>query len=234
MQVSIRTTQNVVIDQDKAGVGHRILAAIIDLILLIIVSVGIGAILTRFPDINAVWVQILFYFPVFFYDLYMEILNNGQSLGKMALNIKVVRLDGTPPTIGGYILRWLIRPLDVWATGAIAIVSIALTEHGQRLGDLAAGTTVIKLKRTQKVSRLQLVEKMDEDYEPQYPEVKQLTDSDVALIKECLEVKRKHANIKPVLLVTQKLKDNLGIETEQEPMQFLYTVLRDHTYYTTR
>ena len=234
MQVSIRTTQNVFIDQDKAGVGHRILATIIDLILLILVSVGIGAILVRFPDISSTWTQIFFYFPIFFYDLYMEILNNGQSLGKMALNIKVVRLDGTPPTIGGYVLRWLIRPIDILLTGAVAIVSIALTKHGQRLGDIAAGTTVIKLKKTQAVSRLQLVEKMDEDYEPQYPEVKMLTDTDVSVIKECLEVKRKHANIKPVLLVAQKVKDTLNIESEQEPLQFLYTVLRDHTYYTTR
>ena len=214
--------------------GHRILATIIDLILLILVSVGIGASLVRFPDISSTWTQIFFYFPIFFYDLYMEILNNGQSLGKMALNIKVVRLDGTPPTIGGYVLRWLIRPIDILLTGAVAIVSIALTKHGQRLGDIAAGTTVIKLKKTQAVSRLQLVEKMDEDYEPQYPEVKMLTDTDVSVIKECLEVKRKHANIKPVLLVAQKVKDTLNIESEQEPLQFLYTVLRDHTYYTTR
>jgi len=234
MQVSIRTTQNVFIDQDKAGVGHRILATLIDLTILILVSVGIGAILARFSDINSTWMQIFFYFPIFFYDLYMEILNNGQSLGKMALNIKVVRLDGTPPTIGGYILRWIIRPLDIVLGGAIAIVAIALTEHGQRLGDLAAGTTVIKLKKTQAVSRLQLVEKMDEDYEPQYPEVKLLTDSDVSLIKECLEVKRKHANIQPVLMAAQKVKDNLNIESDQEPLQFLYTILRDHTYYTTR
>lgn len=234
MQVSIRTTQNVFIDQDKAGVGHRILATLIDIALFIVVAIGITGLLTYLPDIDSTWVQLLFYFPIFFYDLYMEILTNGQSLGKMAVGIKVVRLDGTPPTIGGYILRWILRPIDLIMSGAVAIVSIGLTEHGQRLGDLAAGTTVIKLKKTQKVSRLQLVEKMDEDYEPQFPEVKTLSDSDVSLIKECLQVKRKHANNTPVKLVAAKVKETLNIESDQEPVSFLYTILRDHTYYTTR
>lgn len=234
MQVSIRTTQNVFIDQDKAGVGHRILAAIIDITIFIIASIGLGALISSINGLDSFWIQALFYFPIFFYDLYMEILNNGQSVGKMVVGIKVVRLDGTPPTIGGYILRWILRPIDVMLGGSVAIISIGLTEHGQRLGDLAAGTTVIKLKKTQKVSRLQLVEAMDEDYQPVFPEVKALSDTDVALIKECLQVKRKHANMKPVQLVSDKIKTMLNIESEQEPVKFLYTILRDHTYYTTR
>ncbi|MCE7993950.1 MAG: RDD family protein [Roseivirga sp.] len=233
MQVSIRTTQNVFIDQDKAGVGHRILAMLIDLTIMIMASVGIGALLTL-TTFDAVWIQTLFYFPIFFYHLYMEILNNGQSVGKMVVGIKVVRLDGTPPTIGGYIMRWILSPLDLMLSGSVAIISIGLTEHGQRLGDLAAGTTVIKLKRTKNVSRLQLVEKMDEDYEPQFPEVKALSDTDVALIKECLQVKAKHANLTPVQLVAAKVKETLNIESELQPVAFLYTILRDHTYYTTR
>lgn len=233
MQVSIRTTQNVFIDQDKAGVGHRILAMLIDVTIMIIVSVGIGGLLSL-TTYDSIWIQILFYFPIFFYHLYMEILNNGQSIGKMALGIKVVRLDGTPPTIGGYILRWIISPIDLMLSGSVAIICIGLTEHGQRLGDLAAGTTVIKLKKTQNVSRLQLVEKMDEAYEPQFPEVKALTDSDVALIKDCLRAKAKHANFTPVKLVAAKIQEVLNIESELEPVAFLYTILRDHTYYVNR
>jgi uncharacterized RDD family membrane protein YckC len=233
MQVSIRTTQNVFIDQDKAGVGHRILAALIDFTILIMVSVGIGAAMT-YTSIDSVWIQILMYFPIYFYHLYMEILNNGRSIGKMLIGLKVVRLDGTPPTIGGYILRWLLSPIDLLLTGSVAIISIALTEHGQRLGDIAAGTTVIKLKKTKKVSRLQLVEKMDEDYIPQFPEVKALSDTDVALIKECLQVKARHANLVPVQLMAAKVKETLNVESELQPVAFLYTILRDHTYYTTR
>jgi hypothetical protein len=119
-------------------------------------------------------------------------------------------------------------------SGSIAIISIALTQNGQRLGDLAAGTTVVKLRKTEKVNRLQLVEKMEEDYEPQFPEVKALTDKEVNLIKDCLRMQADHTNSRPVLMMSEKVKQKLDIESDMRPTQFLYTILRDHTYYTTR
>lgn len=234
MQVSIQTTQNVFIEHEKAGVGNRMLAFLIDFLILIVVSIGISYALSQLKAFDSTWVNLLFYFPVFFYDLYMEILNNGQSVGKMALKIKVVRLDGSAPTIGGYILRWILRPIDIMLSGSVAIISIVLTDNGQRLGDLAAGTTVIKMQKSEKVSRLQLVEKMEEDYQPHFPEVKSLSDKDITLIKECLRLKANHSNSKPAILLTAKIKSKLKIESDLQPVPFLYTVLRDHTYYTTR
>ena len=234
MQVSIQTAQNVQIDQDKAGVGNRVLSFAIDILMLSLVSVGINYIMSQVGYFDQAWLNILLYFPIFFYDLYMEILNNGQSVGKMVMNIRVVRLDGASPTIGGYILRWILRPIDVTLGGSIAIISIILSENGQRLGDLAAGTTVIKLKKTEQVSRLQLVEKMDTDYEPVFPEARNLTDQEVNLIKECLRMKANHMNAKPVILMANKVKETLGIESEESDVSFLYTVLRDHTFYTTK
>lgn len=234
MQISIQTTQNVAIEQDKAGVGNRVLAFLVDLAVIIAYSLGMDYIMGQVGYFNSTWINILFYFPVFFYDLYMEILNNGQSLGKMVMKLRVVRLDGSAPTIGGYILRWILRPIDVLFSGSIAVISIALTENGQRLGDMAAGTTVVKLKQTEKVSRLQLVEQMAEDYEPKFPEVKMLTDREVNLIKDCLRMQADHANSKPIEQMTITLKQKLNIESDLRPTPFLYTILRDHTYYTTR
>lgn len=234
MQISIQTTQNVTIEHDKAGVGNRVLAFMIDLAIIILFSLAIGYIMDNVGWFDSQWINILFYFPVFFYDLYMEILNHGQSVGKMALGLRVVRLDGTSPTIGGYILRWILRPIDVMLSGSIAIICIALTENGQRLGDIAAGTTVVKLRKTEKVSRLQLVEKMEENYEPHFPEVKALTDKEVNLIKDCLRMQADHTNSKPVVMMTEKVKEKLNIESDMRPTQFLYTILRDHTFYTTR
>jgi len=234
MQISIQTTQNVTIEHDKAGVGNRVLAFMIDLAILILASMAIGYTMDQIGWSEKQWINILFYFPVFFYDLYMEILNNGQSVGKMIMNLRVVRLDGTAPTIGGFILRWILKPIDVMLSGSIAIISIALTQNGQRLGDLAAGTTVVKLRKTEKVNRLQLVEKMEEDYQPQFPEVKALTDKEVNLIKDCLRMQADHTNSKPVFMMSEKVKQKLDIESDMRPTQFLYTILRDHTYYTTR
>ena len=234
MQISIQTTQNVTIEHDKAGVGNRVLAFMIDLAILILAGMAIGYTMDQIGWSDKQWINILFYFPVFFYDLYMEILNNGQSVGKMIMNLRVVRLDGTAPTIGGFILRWILKPIDVMLSGSIAIISIALTQNGQRLGDLAAGTTVVKLRKTEKVNRLQLVEKMEEDYQPQFPEVKALTDKEVNLIKDCLRMQADHTNSRPVLMMSEKVKQKLDIESDMRPTQFLYTILRDHTYYTTR
>lgn len=234
MQISIQTAQNVTIEHDKAGVGNRIFAFLIDAAIITLYSIGVNYVMDIVGWFDSVWLNILLYFPAFFYDLYMEILNNGRSVGKQAMGLRVVRLDGSSPTIGGYILRWILRPIDVWLSGAIAIICIALTENGQRLGDLAAGTTVVKLRKTEKVSRLQLVEKMDEDYEPVFPEVKILTDPEINLIKEALKMQADHTNSKPVMLMTEKVKEKLEIESELRPTQFLYTILRDHTYYTTR
>ncbi|MBO6661646.1 MAG: RDD family protein [Roseivirga sp.] len=234
MQISIQTTQNVTIEHDKAGVGNRVLAFMIDLAILILASMAIGYTMDQIGWSEKQWINILFYFPVFFYDLYMEILNNGQSVGKMIMNLRVVRLDGTAPTIGGFILRWILKPIDVMLSGSIAIISIALTQNGQRLGDLAASTTVVKLRKTEKVNRLQLVEKMEEDYQPQFPEVKALTDKEVNLIKDCLRMQADHTNSRPVLMMSEKVKQKLDIESDMRPTQFLYTILRDHTYYTTR
>ena len=99
----------------------------------------------------------LIYLPVFFYNLAFEILMNGQTLGKRALNIKVVRLDGTSPTIANYIFRFILWPIDVFLSGSIAITLISLTKNGQRLGDLAGGTTVVKLTQRGQVTSQQIV-----------------------------------------------------------------------------
>ena len=43
-----------------------------------------------------------------------------------------------------------------------------------------------------------------------------------------------HTNSRPVLMMSEKVKQKLDIESDMRPTQFLYTILRDHTYYTTR
>ena len=61
-----------------------------------------------------------------------------------------MRLDGTRPGLGDYVLRWLLRPIEVIAfTSGVRqpCITILLNGKGQRLGDLAAGTTVVSLLR---------------------------------------------------------------------------------------
>ena len=80
----------------------------------------------------------------------MELFNHGQSLGKMAMKIRVVKKDGTSPSIGDFFMRWLLQIIDMGFSFIGALV-ILLTKNSQRLGDLAAGTMVIRLNDYRKI-----------------------------------------------------------------------------------
>src|SRR5918993_5881 len=124
--VRVRTTQNVFIDYALASLGDRILAFLIDRLFLTLYSVALFAILTQ-TGIDNVWVLIIFFgVPWFFYSLVFEITMNGQTPGKRVMNIQVVKLDGTPATIGSYLLRWIFSLVDYYImSGVVAVVCIA-------------------------------------------------------------------------------------------------------------
>src|SRR5689334_17683342 len=103
--IRVQTTQNVFIHYPVASVGDRILAFIIDRIILIIYTVAIVAWMINFNvEVPWLWI-ILLGFPWVFYHLVFEIFMNGQTPGKRVMSIQVVRMDGTSPSVGNYILR---------------------------------------------------------------------------------------------------------------------------------
>ena len=160
---------------------------------------------------------------------------NGQTVGKMALRIKVVKLDGSTPTFAAYFLRWLLETVDFLITG-LGVVFIILTKKGQRVGDLLAGTTVVKIKKVTatNIQNKVLMDKVDEDYEPQIFEAANITDAEVRLIKDALRAFKNDATKKPIALVERKIKEKYNIQSELPTVKFLYTLLRDHTYYVTK
>ncbi len=232
--VNIRTTQNVAIDYEIAGLGDRILAFLIDGIILAVYAIAVFWVLVKL-NINSTWVVVAAYLPFFFYHLICEIFFNGQSFGKKQMNIKVVRLDGNPPTIGGYIMRWILRPIDITLfSGGLAVLCIAITQNAQRLGDMAAGTSVVRIAKDMQVTTHQLINNLESDYQPQFPEAKLLGDQEITIIKEALRANKENANVKPVLAVTAKVKEHLNVETELPAIKFLYTLLKDYNHYTSR
>ena len=77
--------------------------------------------------------------PTTFYSLIFEIAMNGQTPGKYLNKIRVVKIDGSKPTLGSYLTRWLLRIIDIWFfTGSVAVFTILFNGKGQRLGDIAA------------------------------------------------------------------------------------------------
>ncbi len=229
--INVRTTQNVLIGFPLAGLFDRILAFIIDLVIFIAYLILAFVILARLNLITN-WTWILIYLPAFFYNLIFEITMNGQTPGKRALNIKVARLDGTSPTIANYIIRFILWPIDVVLFGSIAITFILLTNNSQRLGDLAGGTTVVKLTNPPEVSSKKIMQNLTSNYAPEFPQVVNLTDSDVSIIKEALEASVQLGNEKPVYLLADKIKRLHGIQSDLSASQFLYTILKDYHHLT--
>jgi uncharacterized RDD family membrane protein YckC len=232
--VRVRTTQNVFIDYPVASIGDRILGHLIDRIILILYSVAIIAALVNLEvNIWYVWL-ILLGLPWMFYNLLFEIFMNGQTPGKQVMKTKVARLNGTPPTIGDYLLRWIFSFVDFYIlSGALAVVIIAMGGKGQRLGDIVAGTSVVKLIEQHQITAKDVFVTAEEMHVPTFTQVTQLSDKDIELIQRALEVNRDQGNAQPVMIITEKIKTLLGIQTDLPPVQFLYTIIKDYHSLTT-
>ena len=228
-RVGIQTTQNVLIDYEVAGLGERIGAYLLDGLLLAAYLILLGYVNIEIETLPTV-VNLLLFLPVFLYHLLCEIFFNGQSLGKRQLNIKVVRLDGTSPTLGNYLLRWILRPVDIWLYGSVAVLCILIGGKGQRLGDMAGGTTVVKFRSQGGDLKPVYAGALPDDYVVLFPQVSRLTDEDVALIRETLNRYRRTADARPVQLMTEKAKEILEIETDLPPVKFLNVILTDYQH----
>lgn len=233
--VNIRTTQNVQLEYPLAGIGERLLAFVIDAIIIgsfflftSAVASGLGFEIGRSTILVIAIIAYL-------YRFLMEVFFNGQTVGKMTLNIRVVKLDGSPPSIAAFFLRWLLEVIDFGIVG-LAVLLIILTRNGQRLGDILGGTTVVKIKKVSAVNMQNKVvmEKIDPDYEPSFPDAAHLTDHEIRLIKSALTAYREEAHSKPLELLCQKLKEKYQIDTDLPAVKLLYILLRDHTYYVSQ
>ena len=231
--VSVRTAQNVFIEYPIASLGDRMLAFLIDAIILTAYNILCYYVLDTL-DLHSIAANVAIVFvPFFLYHPLFEIFMNGQSPGKRQMRIRVVSMDGASPSIGGYLMRWLFRLVEIFMLrGALAMVTIAANGKGQRLGDVAAGTTVVKLVPQHATSSDNVFTQVEGDYEAVFTEVKQLSDYDVELIQQALTVNREHGNIRPVTLLTEKVKSTLNIESDMPPVKFLYTIVKDYSYVT--
>ena len=233
--IQVRTTQNVFIHYPVASVGDRIMAHLLDQLIKIIYAVAAGIFLYRM-DVENEWVWILMIgLPWLLLSVLFEIFMNGQTPGKRVLNMKVIRLNGTPATIGDYILRWIFALIDFGIlSGAIAVILITAGGKGQRLGDLVAGTSVIKLTEQKEITTNEIFVPAEVAYEPTFSQAIQLSENDIEIIQRALEVNRDQSNPKPMLAVVEKIKAQLGIQTDLPPIKFLYVLIKDFNHLTSR
>ncbi len=231
----IETAQNIRIRQNAATVSDRILAFLIDifiiagygiLVLLLLNSLGYK------PSKSLIVVYVLFGLPIFLYNLLFEVLMNGQSPGKHFLHIRVTKIDGSKPTFGSYLIRWMLRLVDIsMASGSVALLTILLNGKGQRLGDLAAGTTVISEKKQITINDTLNVD-LKENYIPSFPQVTLLNDTDIQTIKNLYTTALKKKNYTTINALKDKIIELTYIKTNLKSVDFVDIIIKDYNYYT--
>jgi uncharacterized RDD family membrane protein YckC len=145
-RIVIATPEGLELALVLAGVGSRFIAAAIDLtiqlLLIVLAAVVTLALIGGFAG------KALFYialFAVFLYDVPFEVLASGRTPGKRLTHLRVVRDGGAPVNLTASLIRNLLRFVDFLPSAyLVGLTSILISKSNRRLGDLAAGTLVIR------------------------------------------------------------------------------------------
>src|SRR3984893_17921756 len=155
-KLTIVTPEQTSLDFAVAGIGSRFLALAWDTLIQLLIGLVVGfgggltlAGLSIAAPKTAMWagaLLILFFFFLHFgYFAFFQILWNGQTPGKRKAGIRVIKDSGRPLTPAESIARNLMRIVD-WlpAYYAVGMMSAILTKENKRLGDLIAGSLVVR------------------------------------------------------------------------------------------
>ncbi len=255
--IQINTPFNLALDFELAAVHKRILAYLVDLVILVVYAWGMKTLLVEVVQIqnNRYGLDILLVsIPMLLYPLICELTMHGQSFGKKVVGIRVMSIEGGEPAVSQYLLRWATRFFEwplvfgfvfpgfyiiyqlffVGFFGVFVVVIIAISKSNQRLGDLGAGTVVVDTKIKTYLHETIFVEISHKDYEVHFPEVMRLTDRDINTIKSILDVASRKGDFKLAAIAADKIKNHLKIKSELSPFDFLEKVLMDYNYISTK
>jgi uncharacterized RDD family membrane protein YckC len=146
-RVTIATPEGVTLELVLAGVGSRFVARLLDTLIqfAIILALEVGVALTSSPGIVRAIARVMIFLVIFGYDIPFEVLNRGRTVGKVAAGIRVVGTAGEPVTFFASAIRSILRIADFLPLMYVAgVASMVATTRDQRLGDLAAGTIVVR------------------------------------------------------------------------------------------
>lgn len=149
---SIITPEAVVLDFELAGVGSRALAIALDVIIqfvalfVLVLVTGVSAAGSEVVGIVVLLVGLIVI--IFGYPIAFETLGDGRTIGRRAVGTRVVTLEGAPVGFRHAAIRALLGIVDLFlSSGAVAVVTALVTRRGQRLGDVVAGTMVIRERK---------------------------------------------------------------------------------------
>ena len=157
--LDVATPERVALSLPVAGIGYRCLAYLIDVVLLFLFWVVAYFTFTLLVDDVLGFVQGLsgltqtlavvgLFATQWLYWTLCEVLMGGQTPGKRLMGIRVVRLDGSPVGVLESAVRNLVRVVDfIPGLYAVGCLSMLLTRQHRRLGDLLAGTLLVREER---------------------------------------------------------------------------------------
>jgi uncharacterized RDD family membrane protein YckC len=156
-ELRFETPERVALSLEMAGIGARAFAYLLDVLLVFLLWVvalvvySVSGDLLREVQALSFAGQLLAVAAVLLsgwgWDVAWEVLADGRTPGKRALGLRVVRADGAPVGPAESLVRNLLRALEVPFGYAPGVIAIALSPRRQRLGDLVAGTLVVKERR---------------------------------------------------------------------------------------
>jgi len=257
--VQINTVFNIDLEFEIAPFHKRLLAYLVDFVLLIIYLYtmktlmydGFGMSRGNNMGVDIIVISL----PMLLYSLLMELNMNGQTIGKKIMSVRVLSLTGGEPTAGQYILRWITKFFEwpflfgyiyfsnemlfvyIIITGLLGIgvlIAITLTPKSQRLGDIAAGTVVIDTKSNMSVNDTVFIPIDNQNYQPRFPEVMRLSDNDINTIKTIITQAKKRNSIDLVTRVEYKIKSVLNVTSDMPTLEFLEKLLEDYNYLATK
>jgi len=240
--INIKTTQNVEITYEAASLLDRILAFFIDfsimfgvyILYIIVYLIGFGG-----NNSSNAQFYILFGLGMVltFYTLISETVGKGAGIGKRAMKIKVIKLDGKEPRLGDYLIRWLFRFIDIFlSVGTLATFFIISGKYNQRIGDLIANTTIIKTKFN-KMLNLNALENIKKDIEVTFQQAKLLNEDFALVIKNSLDRYKEFptdVNFEILETIKDKLLEEIdfGQFKAMKTIPFLQTILKDYVILT--
>lgn len=156
----VETPEQVVFQLERAGVGTRAVAALLDVLVLAFVYLALFSVLwfvfagafsisdrgLAEDGFNvALALLILAAFSIFgLYYIGFEALWNGQTPGKRIVRIRVVSDTGVPASMSQFVVRNVLRLLDSQGGYAVGLIAMFVSPEEKRLGDMAAGTIVVR------------------------------------------------------------------------------------------
>ena len=258
---TVPTAFNIDIEFELAGFGKRFLAIATDALLLSLIMYAAYMVLDamnfKLHELEASVEMLLILIPAFLYHLIFEILMNGQSPGKKIVGIKVISMTGSNPSISQYLIRWSLglgnyiffsipyiillifyNPLIFFPIVIVLaffylpdLICAGVSKKSQRLGDIAAGTLVIDIKKKMSINDTIFLDLEPSEYVPVFPQVMRLTDKDISGIHSLINQNQKKGEVADYTIrVAQRIKEVLEIESDLYPIDFLKQLIVDYNH----